>query len=586
MEHRTGFVEHVLPVAQLMLVGSCRTKRGLKSGCTVMNDYNSPAGPAEIPPELPIPEVQSHAPAQPGFFKRVLAYNPFYLTSAALLLFGLYRISIDPAFLSREIAQLCFNLSSLELYEALLVVTAIVLAARKICYDCNLLVALENLFVLVPFILISQAALIDQHIVMLAALAGGGLVLARTAALQRWIGHIEYPKRLLGPGAVVLLMNIALPIVYRVLHESKFGTKPDWGGAYETNRWMWLMAVPVLCALFEATPLRSKDADPESFAAKHVWQGLFCLWLAGTIVHLYCLGYIYDFTLRLEFVAPGVWVVSWMACRRLSTLRGEIRLPWLDAAFAMPALVTLLALPQPSKAVFVVLSTLNTCVFGWLFLSRRLSSKFALHLSVLSLLAAFAGLPERLFPVMHGNSGQMRIVGGLLALYFLVWICLSRRPKLGLLGGGMVALMTGLLLGQDPQMPHWAASAGLAFFLLHSLRWNDATEPGAAAVRWLAAICWVGHAVIWAQSGGGFWMLFGVAGPVLGVALLAKILNASFGTWIVSGAALLVLLCAPGNSAVSQAHDAPLGLIAIVGSFGLFALGTLSALTKHRWHKL
>jgi len=551
-----------------------------------MNNHELPAGPAEIPPELPLTEGSPPAPAQPGLFKRLLAYNPFYLTSAALLLFGLYRISVDPAFVSREIAQLCFNLSSLELYEALLVVTAISLAARKICYDCNLLVSLENLFVLVPFILISQAALIDQHIVMIAAVGGGALVLVRTAALQRWIAHTKYPKRLLGLGAVMLLVNIALPIVYRVLHESKFGTKPDWGAAYETNRWIWLVGLPVVCALFEAAPLRSKDPEPESFATKYIWQALFCLWLAGTIVHLYCLGYIYDFTLRPEFVAPGVWVVSWMACRRLMKVPSETKLPALDAVFATPGLVTLLALPQLSKEVFVVLSTLNAFAFAWLFLSRRANSKFVLHLSVLSLLAAFAALPERFFPVWYGNSSQFRIVGGLLALYVLVWICLSRQPKLGLLGGGLMALITGLLFGQNPQMPHWAASTGLAFLLLHSLRWNDATEPGSAALRWIVAICWVGHAVIWTQAGGSFWMLFAVATPVLAIAVLAKILKATLGPWVVSGAALLVLLSAPGDSVVSHAHDAPLGVIAIVASFGLFALGTISAVTKHRWHKL
>ena len=46
----------------------------------------------------------------------------------------------------------------------LLVTTAIVLARRRIWYDSTLLVGLENLLVFVPFILISQAALIDQNV--------------------------------------------------------------------------------------------------------------------------------------------------------------------------------------------------------------------------------------------------------------------------------------------------------------------------------------------------------------------------------------------------------------------------------------
>ena len=66
------------------------------------------------------------------WLRRFLACNPFYLVSAALLLYGVYRVSVDPNFLSRETAQLAFNFSSLQLYEALLVITAIVLARRGV----------------------------------------------------------------------------------------------------------------------------------------------------------------------------------------------------------------------------------------------------------------------------------------------------------------------------------------------------------------------------------------------------------------------------------------------------------------------
>src|ERR1043166_439890 len=61
------------------------------------------------------------------WLKRFLACNPFYLFSAALLLCSFYRISVDPDFLTREIARLVFSFTSLQFYEALLVVTAVFL---------------------------------------------------------------------------------------------------------------------------------------------------------------------------------------------------------------------------------------------------------------------------------------------------------------------------------------------------------------------------------------------------------------------------------------------------------------------------
>src|SRR5258707_1666178 len=104
--------------------------------------------------------------------RQILACNPLYLGSAALLLYSFYLISADSNFLSKETQQLTFNLCSLQVYETLLVVTAIFLAFRAVWYDSTLLIGLENLLVLVPFILISQAALIEEKwVFMLSAAA-------------------------------------------------------------------------------------------------------------------------------------------------------------------------------------------------------------------------------------------------------------------------------------------------------------------------------------------------------------------------------------------------------------------------------
>jgi hypothetical protein len=41
----------------------------------------------------------------------------------------------------------------------------------------------------------------------------------------------------------------------------------------------------------------------------------------------------------------------------------------------------------------------------------------------------------------------------------------------------------------------------------------------------------------------------------------------------------------PINFAVIKTQTTPAGVLAVIGSFVLFALGTVAALTKHRWHK-
>ncbi len=69
------------------------------------------------------------------WLRKFFACNPFYLVSAALLLYGLYLVSADVSFLS--LSQLIFNFGSLQIYEILLVATAIFLARRRIWYDSH-----------------------------------------------------------------------------------------------------------------------------------------------------------------------------------------------------------------------------------------------------------------------------------------------------------------------------------------------------------------------------------------------------------------------------------------------------------------
>src|SRR5215204_633256 len=195
--------------------------------------------PSDLPqPETPGSTSQACKPLS-YWLRRLFLCNPFYLVSAALLLFGIYRVSVDPGFLKEELKQLSFNFVSLQTYELLLVITAVFLARRRIWYDSTLLVALENILVLVPFILISQAALIEQRAVWVLCLVAATIASARCWGLRKWIVELNLPWRALASGLLILLVNVVLPIVYRTLHESKVGTRPNWGAAYYTNQFAW-----------------------------------------------------------------------------------------------------------------------------------------------------------------------------------------------------------------------------------------------------------------------------------------------------------------------------------------------------------
>ena len=126
----------------------------------------------------------------------------------------------------------------------------------------------------------------------------------------------------------------------------------------------------------------------------------------------------------------------------------------------------------------------------------------------------------------------------------------------------------------------------MAFLLLHSLRWVDSQHAGAGTVRVIAALVWVVEAFVWTQTGGAAWMTFAVAGPVLGFYPLSRWLTGHWGFPVVPAAAVLAMLSGPTGSTTGSLYSVPVGLLAVIGSFLLFGLGTLAALTKHRWNRI
>jgi hypothetical protein len=90
---------------------------------------------------------------------------------------------------------------------------------------------------------------------------------------------------------------------------------------------------------------------------------------------------------------------------------------------------------------------------------------------------------------------------------------------------------------------------------------------------------------IWIRTCEIFWQPLLIATAVL---LVCWTRGRFLGKWrplAVPLAGLLTGMCSPVNFAAVHLQSTPVGIIAIVASFLLFAMGTAIALTKHRWHQ-
>jgi hypothetical protein len=384
------------------------------------------------------------------------------------------------------------------------------------------------------------------------------------------------------------------PVVYRAIIEN--GTdeweKPGLAG--------WFLVVPALLALGNFLP-RRKDVDASGDtldrAPSRSWMPflILMLWVTGSSVHLYCVGYVSDLAFHLWMLAPLALALAWTAWHRLADLlpqpmpAGALAQHMLRQALLVgAALVPLLALAYPSSHLFFALTLVNTALFG-LLSGTNPQNKLALQLGLASGVALFAGIPMDWGSWLTLDFTRARAIYFCLGVYVLVQALRSKNPAWGLCGGLAAAVASALLA--SGVSTHWSLHLGLSFVVLHSLRWEERSFSGellkgVVGLRIGTAVSWMTHAFVWTRVDGGAtkWMIPSAAVLILLIYVLLGVVTGQWGARVVPAGAALSFLAAPANSFYDLLRVSPAGLTAVLGSFVLFGLGTLVAWTKHRWH--
>ncbi|HTR43765.1 MAG TPA: hypothetical protein VMH87_19300 [Pseudomonadales bacterium] len=532
--------------------------------------------PPTVPPPLP---NHMHRPLS-WWLRKFFACNPFYLASAVLLLYGCYRISIDQTFVDHDTARMLFNFSSVQVYELLLVGVAVFLARRYLWYDSMLLVGLENMLVFVPFILISLAALTGPWMTGSVCVAGVILAVLRFGGLKRYFAELNLPGSLLGAGAILLALNVALPLTYRHYINLKIGVHLDAGPDYIMNECIWLLVLPAALALVNFLPRAQMGGDDLLPQRRWLPLGMFALWISVTGVHLWALDYVYGYYLRPDLFAPVGWVLAWMVFLRVPT-----RPVALKYALMFPVVLTPFLANTPGKEkTYLALMALNVAVFGVVRIVQS-NNRFAGHLAYASALLFIAGLPDNWIQVATHGATAMGCLAAGLAAYLIFWTAWLRDPKLALLGAILFGAGIAVAFDGHLHVVNWAFQGGFVFFLLHSLRWNDAEHAGASSSRNLVGIIWAIQSFVWMNCDGAqFWMPF-IPG-LLVLAIYCAVLPGR-GVWrlyAIPTSALVVILSGPSYLAMDHLRSTPAGLLAVVASFLFLGLGTAAALTRELWH--
>ena len=544
------------------------------------NDLTNPPPISALEPES-IPPLL-HPPSKPfsWWLRKFFACNPFYLASAALLLFGCYKVSIEAPLLNTESARLSFLFTSVQLYELLLVLTAIFLSRRQIWYDATLLVGLENLLVLVPFILISLTSLTSTGLTQAMCAIGVFAALARFGGLKKLFRELNLPVGLLVSGCAILIANVGLSLAYRHFAETKYGVHMDYGPAYIMNECAWLLILPAVAATALFLP---REKGGGNLLPQHCWlpSGMLLLWLCGTGVHLYALDYVYEYYLRPDLFAPVAWALAWMVFLRVPVKSLKLKY----ALSIPPILATLLAATPTGLKYFPVIAGLNVVAYGLIAFFDR-TNRLSRHLCLVALLMLAGGLPAGWLHFLAPGFTRPDLVAAGLAAYVILGTAWLRNPKLAILGAITFGIAIEAVFRGHAGAGAWAIQGGLVFLLLHSLRWNESNLREVNLVRTVAAVAWVIHSFIWVNAeNGSIWMPFI---PSLIVLITYAAYHIRLGIWdalVLPTTAMVVLASGPCSLAANAIRSTPAGLLAVAGSFLLLGLGTLAAMTRHLWHK-
>ena len=507
-----------------------------------------------------------------SIWRTLVRCNPFYLFSALLLLYGVYRASIDPAFLSTEARQVIFNFSSIEIYGLMLVGTVTFLARRRIFYDATLLYFIENVLVLIPFILISQAVFLDSALARNLSLIGCVLAGVKFGAFKGFFGGLNLPRRLLLVGALIVVVNTAMPLVFRK------GLDADNELWALRSQYCWFLLLPLLAmAGHVLNPLRPGHGDSAADEHRKQWIPLatFLLWITGTAAHLYSVGYVDDQKFELARFTVLAWAIAWLLCAKITLVMSRFTPAAPEIMLSLPIAISLIGLGRPE--VMVVINVLNTTIFAvlcWRWKALRLPAV----LGGISLLCALLSVPARWITPIVSDYDKSKLIFGLVAAAFIIKAICTRTARWGLIGAFVLAMFLGVLGAKLRFSPHYALHIAPVFLLVHSLFWIGPRERGEKVLVVLAATLLTLNSLAMGNSGMPLKLLPYIAGvPLL---LLAFLFRRAVVPIIAAIASMIVI---PLSYATSGLKAAPVGMIALGASFVLFGLGTAFAIWKRRF---
>lgn len=486
----------------------------------------------------------------------VMVCNPLLLLSPVCLLYGIYRAVVAPNLFATDDGNTIFNFLALAIYVLMVCVTSTLLARKRIVPDTVMLLLLNALLFVSPFILIAHGIFLEGHLAVALGILGIAMGKGQLEVLRR-----RLPKNFVTPqlsigAALVLAVNFAVPLIFRRGLEND---NEAWG---LTSAYAWYLVFPLLVAWLNFIPIRETSAT--IWARPWFAPLIYLLWVAGTSIQLWTVAYVDDRHLRAHQFAVAVWVLAWTAFRRAQMFApvwaARIQTIAPVIAILIPGIGALLGLDLRIAALLYVLNLPILAVAH-----RNLP---AVALGGISLLGAVCCMPSNwigeLSPVLTRGS----FIALVIAAVVVGAIGTFRDARAGLpaaIGVGILAAACGVSMTL-------AFNGAIFFLFLHQLRWKTIGVNEHVLLA-IAAVMWIAHT-------------FGLemrnstdaraATFVATIVVTLCLRNASLGlptSLVPAFSSIFILLLHPMHWSTKTVATAPSGVLAIAVGFALLAAG-------------
>lgn len=512
------------------------------------------------------------------FLSLIIDSNPFFLLSALFMLQGIYMVSVDPQMLGQEQSQLAFNFSSLQVYELLLVLTALFLSRRRLLHDTALLFWLENMFVFIPFILISQASMMEDRLIWTASLCGAATLFTalRFSSLKLYLRPIHLPSAALALGGVLLLTNLALPLHFR----SVIGQDSQAWTELSPQLWRWF--IPALFLSLLAFP-KGKDLLDRSFAQRWTPYAAAILWILATSIHLRSMDYLDGIRFRIATLAPMLCAFAWVFNLRLVDYLQNADV-WRSRTLLLPVLATVPA-AQYDTRLFLTLTAINCALFAWRTLMHRDAT--AKEFLLASLTTLVAAVPYNIGHQFIPDFSREKIILLSIGAYLLLQTCRIRIPRSALTGSAITGAASLYLFSHYDYVEPLALQNALLFGLAHSLFWTGEKTNFSNAVWKAFAIALPIHSLVWGWIAGFDAALMITLATLFTVAfyVLARLVRGVNPSKAILVSASCNAATVGINYIIEVLRITPTGYLVVLSAFAFFAGGIAYALTRDRWHK-